>query len=172
MNVWLTLGFFQGPAQDQRMQGLWQCILTFYKKNPPQSQLDGPAESWTVKKKLRPSATDVPSLRSKAAQCRGIQPLAVVLADFLHDVHNTEHSLLVKKLAEAFEELRTHASIEFNYVEAQAALARFINHYRELDKEGQANHLWRMKPKCHLPPPLSGGDLQESWQGPELLELC
>ena len=143
-------GIFPGATQDLRMQGLWHCIQSFYKKNPPQSQIDGPAESWTVKKKLRSSGADVPALRAKAAQCRGIQPLAATLAAYLHEVRNTQHTKLVLELAQAFEDLRTHASIEFNHGGAKAALAKFLECYRQLDKEGQANNLWRMKPKCHL----------------------
>ena len=143
-------GVFPGNSQDTRMQGLWDCIQSFYKKNPVQSQLEGAAANFTVKKKLRPSNNEAPSLRSKAAQCRGLQPLLPILAGLLNEVHDTDHSKAVLDLCLAFNSLRQAVSVDWDLPEAKVALATFLKVYRVLQQEGAERNVWQMMPKCHL----------------------
>ena len=144
-------GVFPGTTQEARMLELWECIQSFYKKNPPQSKLDVSASNWTIKKKLRASGSDVPSLKSKAAQCRGLQPLIPLLAGWLHELTDTEHSQAVLDLCLAFDGLRINVSSEeFDLEAAKAHLATFLEVYRKLQAEGAEENLWTMKPKCHL----------------------
>ena len=57
---------------------------------------------WTFKQKIRPTAGDVPSLKCKAAQCRGVQDFVPDLAGVLHTVRDTPHTQRVKELASHF----------------------------------------------------------------------
>ena len=142
-------GLFESGTLDGRMKELWNMIQSFYKHNPPQSRLEGPG-GWTFKQKIRPTATDVPSLKCKAAQCRGVQDFVPDLAGVLHAVRDTPHTQRVKELASHFVALKQHLSVEYDLPAAKVSLREFLKVYRLLEEEGEADCVWKMRPKCHL----------------------
>ena len=60
-------------------------MQSLYKEQPPLTKLQGLA-GWTCKQRLRPKNDQVPFLKSKVVQCRGVQRLMPQLAALLHEV--------------------------------------------------------------------------------------
>ncbi len=96
--LWEALeALYHGDSRQERLAKLWQDVLMHYKACKPPSSLD-----CLTLQMIRRRPREVPWLKCKAGESRGLQPLLLTLSSRLHEVHRSDHSQKVLDLCSTF----------------------------------------------------------------------
>ena len=134
-----------GNSQEARVASLFLLIQQAYARNLTESKLDSLTLSM-----LRKCASSAPKLRSKAAETRGLIPIALELASvFFGDADPVEAS--VKECAMLLDRCYHQLSRDqFDSQVLQDSCRRFCVLYCSLEAYLNDGHSFRFKPKFHL----------------------
>ena len=130
--------------QEENIRRLWARILAFYKENSTPSRLQ------SITRDMIKDGAEPPKLRSKAAECRYLVPLAAQLArENASGVEGETIMHVTQHLNQLYEFIRMD---EFPVELASETCRRMCILLSALEEHAmtQGSICWRMKPKAHL----------------------
>lgn len=134
-----------GANRSEKTKTLWELMQNYYSRNAVDSQFQDMTISmfWSAKKGAK--------LRSKAAECRGLIPFGLELANQVCTDPNNVMDQSVKGCALHLNEAYNHlASAVFDADTFGHHVRQFLVLWTALEEASPSKKVWNTKPKFHL----------------------
>ena len=142
--LWEALDFQDGASRKARARNLWSKLKEYYSTNIVASGLDN-----LTTEMLFPSGFSSPKLKAKGAECRGVLPFSLQVAQDIAGQTGTTHWARIELCNKAlFDLTRSISKVPYNWVEAATHCRTFAMAWESLATEEET--VWALKPKLHM----------------------